>query len=410
MAQQTNWAGNITYRAERIERPDSIDELRRLVASSRRVRALGSRHSFTTMADTDGVLVSLAGLPDGIEIDSENRRVAVCGGVTYGALAQVLHERGWALANLASLPHITVAGAVATGTHGSGDDNQSLAAAVAGLTIMGPDGETRTLRRQDPEFDGSVVGLGALGIVTELVLDIEPTFDVWQAVYRGLPWSALLDDYDVITRDHYSVSVFTTLGEDVQVWVKQRGGTPMDTLCGARRVVGATHMLPDMDASAVTDQTGEPGPWLGRLPHFRMEFTPSNGDELQSEFLLPRGSLREALVRLRAVAGGFRDILQVLEIRSVAADGLWLSPAHSADVAGLHFTWRSDASAVAAALHTIEDAVLPLGARPHWGKVFVCGTDALVSAYPQLPQFADLRDEVDPRRVFGNDWLDAILP
>ncbi len=410
MAQQTNWAGNITYRAERIERPGSLDDLRRLVASSGRVRALGSRHSFTTMADTDGVLVSLAGLPDGIEIDSDNRRVAVCGGVTYGALARVLHERGWALDNLASLPHITVAGAVATGTHGSGDDNQSLAAAVAGLDIMGPDGEIRALHRDDPGFEGSVVGLGALGIVTRLVLDIQPTFDVWQVVYAGLPWPVLLDDYDAITRDHYSVSVFTTFGDEAQVWVKQRGGTPTDTLCGARRVFGATHMLPDMDASAVTDQSGEPGPWLDRLTHFRMEFTPSNGDELQSEYLLPRGSLREALVRLRSASPAFRNLLQVLEIRSVAADDLWLSPAHSADVAGLHFTWRPDADGVARALHTIEDAVLPLGARPHWGKVFVCGTDALVSAYPQLPQFAELRDEVDPRHVFGNAWLDAILP
>ncbi len=406
----SNWAGNVTYRARRIERPESLDGLRRLVASSPKVRALGSRHSFNTIADTDGVLVETAGLPAHVEIDTVRRQASVSGGMTYGAVATRLQAAGWALANLASLPHITVAGAVATGTHGSGDENRSLAAAVAGMDLVGPDGEIRTLRRGDPDFAGSVVGLGALGIVTRLELDLEPAYEVWQAVYTGLGWRALLDDYDAITADRYSVSVFTRFGDEARVWVKQRGGTPPDRLAGATRSTAPLHILPDVDAAAMTDQTGVPGPWAGRLPHFRIEFTPSKGEEIQSEYLVPRGSLREALRRLRRLAPSFRDALQTVEIRSVAADDLWLSPSHSADVAGLHFTWRRTPDVVDRALRSIEDAVLPLGARPHWGKAFVCDAAALAAAYPRLVDFAALRDRVDPGRVFGNAWLDRVVP
>lgn len=406
----TNWAGNITYRARSIERPESLDVLRQLVASSAKVRALGSRHSFNTIADTDGVLVETTGLPEQVEIDSAHRRVSVSGGMTYGALATHLRSHGWALANLASLPHITVAGAVATGTHGSGDGNQSLAAAVAGLDVLGPDGEIRSLRRGDADFAGSVVGLGALGIVTRLELDIEPAYDLWQAVYTGLPWEVLLDSYDQITEDRYSVSVFTLLGDEARVWVKQRGGAPEDNLLGAPRSDGPQHIMLDLDAAAMTDQTGVPGPWDGRLPHFRMEFTPSKGEEIQSEYLVPRGSLREALQRLRRLEPQLRDLLQTVEIRSVAGDDLWLSPAHSADVAGMHFTWLRRPDAVERALHPMEEAFLPLGARPHWGKAFVCDRDQLIRAYPRLADFAELRERVDPDHVFGNAWLDGVLP
>ena len=185
---QTNWAGNHVYRAARLEEPGSVAELQELVASHERVRALGSRHSFTDIADTDGVLVSLANLPDDVDISEPGRSVTVGGGVLYGHVAESLQQRGWAMANMASLPHISVAGAVATGTHGSGDRNGSLAAAVSAVEAVGPSGEIYRLQRGDADFAGSVVALGALGIVTALTLDIEPSFDVRQDVFTDLPW------------------------------------------------------------------------------------------------------------------------------------------------------------------------------------------------------------------------------
>nr|WP_246136505.1 D-arabinono-1,4-lactone oxidase [Leekyejoonella antrihumi] len=412
MTTNTNWAGNITYGASTFARPRSLDELRHVVTGGRRVRPLGSRHSFNTIADTDGVLISTVGLPGDIQIDTAARQVSVGGGVTYGVLAPVLQAQGWALANLASLPHISVAGAVSTGTHGSGDGNQSLAAAVAGIDLMGPDGVIRTLSRGDADFVGSVVGLGALGIITRLVLDIEPTFDLWQAVYTGMPWSTVLDDYDAITRDHYSVSIFTTWQHDEvdQVWLKDRDGAPPAELLGATRSGIPLHMLRDADTAAITDQTGDRGPWAQRLPHFRLEFTPSRGEELQSEYLVPRAVARDALQALRVLGSSMREVLQVAEIRSIAADDLWLSPAYGADVVAVHFTWLREPAAVESVLHPIEDALLPMGARPHWGKVFVAHAEQLARSYPRWRDFAELRERVDPQHVFGNAWLDRILP
>ena len=350
---ETNWAGNHTYRA-RIERVQSIEQVQQVVAAAPRVRALGSRHSFTDLTDTTdarghgGVLVSLADLPTTVEVDGDTRTARVAGRAAYGDVATRLQAEGWALANLASLPHISVAGAVATGTHGSGVENGSLATAVAALEIVGPDGEIRRVARGDADFEGSVVALGALGVVTAVTLDIEPTYDVRQDVFTGLGWDALAEHVDTITSSAYSVSLFTRwtdVGID-QVWLKDRVGDrsaePPRELFGAIAATSTMHMLEGGSTDAITQQGGVPGPWLDRLPHFRMEFTPSRGEELQSEYLLPREHTLEAVARLRALSDVMAPVLMVTELRTVAADSHWLSSAYGRDVVGLHFTWVRD--------------------------------------------------------------------
>ena len=409
----TNWAGNHAYRAARLVRPRSLDELREVVATSAAVRAIGSRHSFSDLTDTTGTLVDLAGLPAGIRVDAATATVSVSGGVRYGDLAVALEEQGWALAALASLPHISVAGAVSTGTHGSGDGTRSLAAAVRAVEVVGPDGVVREVLRGEPDFDGSVVALGALGVVTRLELDVEPTYDVSQEVRTGLAWTVLEDRFDAITGAAYSVSLFTHYGEAVdQVWLKRRTATPepaaevFGTLA-ARRTM---HMLRGGSEQAVTAQGGVAGAWLDRLPHFRMAFTPSNGAELQSEYFVPREHALEAIARLRRMSGRFEPLLEVAEIRTIAADDLWLSGAHRRDAVGLHFTWVRDEPAVRRVVREIEEVLVPLGARPHWGKVFEMDAAALAEAFPRLRDFRVLRDRVDPDRVFGNAFLDRVLP
>jgi xylitol oxidase len=407
---ETNWAGNHTYRA-RIERPRSVEELQELVAREPRVRALGSRHSFTDLTDSDGVLVSLADLPTAVEVDERTRTARVTGRAAYGEVATQLEATGWALANLASLPHISVVGAVATGTHGSGDGNGSLATSVAALEIVGADGELRTVARGDADFDGSVVALGALGVVTAVTLDIEPTYAVRQDVYTGLSWSRLAEALDAVTSSAYSVSLFTRWddGGIYQVWRKSRDGDAPDDFFGARPATTTLHMLQGGPAEAVTEQGGVPGPWLGRLPHFRMEFTPSRGEELQSEYLLPRDRASEAIDALRALGARMAPLLQAAELRTVAADELWLSSSYGHDVLGVHFTWLRDVPGVYAVLPAIEEALLPLGARPHWGKCFVAGADELAPLYPRFDDFRALRDRIDPQRTFGNDFLDRVI-
>jgi xylitol oxidase len=392
-------------------RPRSVEEVCELVGRSAAVRAIGSRHSFSDLTDTTGTLVDLSGLPAGITLDPAAAAVTVSGGVRYGDLAVALEAQGWALAALASLPHISVAGAVATGTHGSGDRTPSLAAGVRALEVVGPDGAVRTLRRGEADFDGSVVALGALGVVTRIELDVEPTYDVHQEVRTGLTWSVLERRFDDITAAAYSVSLFTRYGEGVdQLWLKRRTSEqPQGDLFGTVAAQRTMHMLRGGSERAVTAQGGVRGAWLDRLPHFRLAFTPSNGVELQSEYFVPREHALEAISRLRRLAPRLDGLLEVAEIRTIAPDELWLSGAHRRDAVGLHFTWVRDEPAVRRVVREIEAELVPLGARPHWGKVFELDAGGLAEVFPRLRDFRALRERVDPDRVFGNAFLDRVL-
>ena len=409
-----NWAGNHRYAASRIATPRSVDELRELIAGARSVRALGSRHSFNDLADTDDLLVSTAGLPGGVRIDAEARTATVGGGVRYGDLARELEAAGWALHNLASLPHISVAGAIATSTHGSGDRNGTLATAVAGLRILRADGEVVELRRGEDDFDGAVVSLGALGVVLEVTLDIRPTFTVRQRLFGGVPWEAVTSRFDEVTSAAYSVSLFTNWDEEAVSlgWIKELADTPSpigDDFFGAPALTEARHMIATMDVRNTTEQLGVPGPWSERLAHFRFEFTPSNGAEIQSEYLVPRADAVTAIDAVRSLAPLIAPLLQISEIRTAAADDLWLSSAYGTDVVGLHFTWVRDQEGVEAVLPALEDALLPLGARPHWGKLYLDPAGVVPTLYPRLDDFRALAERFDPTGRFRNPFLTRLL-
>ena len=407
---ESNWAGNYEYRAQRLHRPATLEQVQEIVAAARQVRVLGSRHSFNAIADSTE-LVSLDGLPPDIAIDHAAGTVGCAAGVRYSELAQALAVEGLALHNLASLPHISVAGAVATATHGSGDANGNLATAVAGLELVTSDGELLTVERGAEDFDGLVVGLGALGAVTRVTLDVEPAFEVRQRVFEGLEWDALFANFDAIMTSGYSVSIFTRWEEAAdQVWVKSRVSDELEAgrveLFGARAATLDRHPILGIDPVNCTSQLGVPGPWSDRLPHFRMGFTPSNGDELQSEFLVSREHAVAALGTVRQLADIIRPLLQVCEIRTIASDGLWMSPQYRRDSVGIHFTWQPHQAAVQRALALLETALAPFGARPHWGKLFVAEAATVAPLYPRHADFARLVDRLDPRRAFRNAWLE----
>ncbi|HEY5873822.1 MAG TPA: FAD-binding protein [Ilumatobacteraceae bacterium] len=407
---ERNWAGNYQFRAERLHRPTTLEQVREIVAATPQLRVLGSRHSFSAIADS-AELMSLDGLPPDIAVDHGAGTVGCGPGVRYGELAQVLAPQGLALHNLASLPHISVAGAVATATHGSGDSNGNLATAVAGLEMVTSDGELLTVERGDEDFDGFVVGLGALGAVTRVILDVEPAYEIRQRVFEGLEWDALFANFDAITSSGYSVSIFTRWGEAAdQVWVKSRGSDELEAerkeLFGARAALVDRHPILGIDAVNCTPQLGVPGSWSDRLPHFRMGFTPSNGAELQSEFFVPRQHAVAALGAVRELADNFRPLLQVSEIRTIAADRLWMSPQYERESVGIHFTWVPDQAAVEAALSPLEAALAPFGARPHWGKVFLADAAAIAPSYPRHRDFVRLVEQLDARGTFRNDWLE----
>jgi xylitol oxidase len=418
-ARETNWAGNIVYRAARVARPRSVSEAQELVAAGGQVRAVGTGHSFNRIADTRGVLISLADLPPVVDIEPGGAAVTVAGGIRYGELTERLNAAGHALPSLASLPHLSVAGAVATATHGSGDAHGNLATTVSGLDLIAADGSVRTLRRDTggEEFRGSVVGLGSLGLVTALTLDLVPAFSVRQYVYEGLPAAILQSHFDEIFGSAYSVSVFTNWRGDrhSQLWLKVRDGEAdgwqpaprwMDATLADRQV----HPIPGGDPAHATQQLGVPGPWHERLPHFRAEFTPSSGQELQSEYLLSRQVAAGAFDAMASLGSLMAPVLQIAEIRTVAPDDLWLSPSFQRDTVALHFTWVKDTAAVTPVIAAMEQLLTPLGARPHWAKVFGMPPHLVRALYPRSADFQDLLCRYDPDGKFRNGFIDKYLP
>lgn len=408
-----NWARNYAFSAGTLHRPTTLDGLRAVVGSTARVRAVGTRHCFNDIADSPGDMVTLEALPVEVEADSAAGAVRVSSATSYGVLAQRLQDAGLALATMASLPHISVGGAVATATHGSGDRTQNLAAAVRAVELVTADGDVRRVQRGDGEFAGSVVALGSLGVVTHLELDVLPTYDVRQDVYSGLSFEAFTENFDAVTSAAYSVSVYTNwIGTDTtQVWLKTRTSDAAEApaeLFGAVRAGEPLHPLPEVDVRNATEQLGVPGPWHERLPHFRFSFAPSNGEELQVEYLVARENALAVVAALRELGPSIAPLLHMCEIRTVAADDLWLSGSHQRDSVAFHFTYKQRQAEVIAAIAEVEAALSGLDVRPHWGKLFAADAQRIASLYPRFDDARALVARHDPRRKFANAYTDRV--
>ena len=411
-----SWSGTVDYGPGPLHAPTSPAELQELVGRSPQIRALGTRHSFSEVAASDGPLVTLARMPADIDLDVAARTVRVGAGVRYGELALAAAEHGLALPNMGSLPHISVGGASATGTHGSGDRHRSLASAVQAIELVTAGGDLLTLSRDgDPEsFDGAVLALGTLGIATHLTLDLVPAAPMRQTVHLDFPAERMTsEDLLAMLAGGSSVSLFHHWdGRIAQAWVKQVVGEDEElpaSWLGGTRAREAVHPLPGMPADFCTDQSGQPGPPHERLPHFRLEFTPSSGEEIQSEYFVAREDLADALAAVSDLGERIRPLLHASEIRTVAADELWLSPAHGRDSACVHFTWKQLPAQVEQILPEIEQRLAPFAPRPHWGKVFTMDPDLVRAQYPRLEDFQALRDRLDPDRVFRNRYVDRLL-
>lgn len=403
---EQNWGGNVEYQADAVARPSSTDELIALVAASDGLAAIASRHSFNRIGD-GRVLVDLGDLPRTVDVDDVAGTVSVPAWITYAELGSVLAARGRALHNLASLPHISIAGAISTGTHGSGSDLGSLATAVEAVELLTASGETITRRRGDADFLGSVVGLGSLGLLTRLTLGTEPTYDVEQTVYDGLDWATLTGSFDALFASATSVSVFTRWGDAPgELWRKQRvdrerADSP-DVDRGLRPADGMRHPIVGGFTDACTHQLGEPGPWWNRLPHFRADAAPSAGAEIQSECFVARTDAAAAIEAMRSLGAALDEVLLVSEIRTVAADDLWMSPCYERDSVGFHFTWRLEPKAVQVAVDRVAEELAPFDLRCHLGKVMPTGWRI---ESPRLDDFLDLKHRIDPTDRFTTDWF-----
>jgi len=410
----TNWAGNLEYSTDRLYSASSLEQVRSYVTKQSKLKVLGTRHCFNSIADSTNSFLSLKSMDSIVRLDPEARTVTVSAGMTYGQLCPLLDSKGFALHNLASLPHISIAGACSTATHGSGDKNGNLATAVSGLELVTAAGDVVKLsRKQDGEaFRGAVVGLGALGVITKVTLDIQPTFMMRQYVYENLPLAEMKDHFDAIEASAYSVSLFTDWRNEriSEVWIKSREekGQAFDAtpeFFGAKRATKNLHPIAELSAENCTEQMGVPGPWFERLPHFRMGFTPSAGKELQSEYFVPRQHAVEAILAIERLRDQVSPHLLISEIRAIAADDLWLSPCYEQPCVTIHFTWKQDWPAVRKLLPVIEKELAPFRARPHWGKLFTMSPEALKSSYEKLPDFIQLSKKYDPQGKFRNEFL-----
>lgn len=411
-----NWAGNVEYGTGQLYSAASLEQVKQFVRKQRSMKVLGTRHCFNKIADSTNQFLSLKAMDQVVALDPQARTVTVAAGMTYGQLCPFLDSKGLALHNLASLPHISIAGACSTATHGSGDKNGNLATAVSALEMVTAAGEVVRLSRQQnlDTICGAAVGLGALGAITKLTLDVQPRFMMQQYVYENLPLSELKEHFDAIESAAYSVSLFTDWqkGRINEVWLKNRmeEGRTLDApkeFFGAKRASRNLHPIADLPAENCTKQMGVPGPWYERLPHFRMGFTPSAGKELQSEYFVAREHAIEAILAVERLREQVAPYLMISEIRTIAADDLWMSPCYKQHSVTIHFTWKQDWPSVSRLLPVIERELAPFTPRPHWGKLFTLTPAQLHSSYEKLPAFVQLSRKYDPDGKFRNEFLNT---
>jgi len=412
--QLSNWAGNLAYSTDNVYYPKTIEEVQEVIKKLDKLRALGSRHAFNTIADSKNNLVCLKDMNKVISLDRSANTVTVEAGARYGDIAPYLDENGYALANLASLPHITVIGACATATHGSGMHNGNLSTSAAAIEFVNASGDIVTISKQrdGDKFYGAIVNLGAIGVVTKVTLELIPTFKMKQVVYLDLPMSALQNNFEAIESMGYSVSLFTDWkNKNInEVWIKSVANNndtaPAPELFGAKLATKNMHPIADQSAENVTDQMNIAGPWYERLPHFKMGFKPSAGKELQAEFFVPFENAYEAIMRIEKLHEKISPHLFITEIRTINADEYWMSPCYKQSSVAIHFTWKQETEAVMSLLPLIEEQLAPFNVRPHWAKLFTMDPKVLQSRYARLNDFKQMVAEYDPKGKFRNEFID----
>ena len=413
-----NWAGNLTYSTNSVFYPKTLSEVQSLVKKCNKLRPLGTRHCFNAIADSRNNLISSNNLNNILSLDTIANTVTVEGGIKYGELSPYLDKKGYALHNLASLPHISVAGSITTATHGSGVKNGNLSTQVRGLEIVIADGSVvQFSRKKDGDnFDAVVVGLGALGVITQVTLAVQPTYQVRQQVFVKMPLEQLKEHFEEIVSAGYSVSLFTDWRSESinEVWIKDivkpeieyRG---LKEFYGAKAADKDLHPIIELSAENCTPQMGKPGPWYERLPHFKMGFTPSSGKELQSEYFISKQHAVEAIMAIQKMGKQIGPHLFITEIRTIAADSYWMSPCRNQDSIAIHFTWKQEMEEVSKLLPLIEKELYPYQARPHWGKIFTMSPEVLESRYEKLADFNKLAAHYDPKGKFRNGFLESNL-
>ncbi len=406
-----NWAGNLSFSSKEFIEIDSVKKLQTIVSNARGIKVLASGHSFSDIADTKDTLISIKNLSFEIGIDSNKREALVPAGMQYSDVSRYLEKHGWAVSNMASLGEVTIAGAILTGTHGSGSSNGILSTAVIGFEMVLESGSILTTDRENSsDFPGFIVSLGALGVFTKYKLKIVPSFSIRQVVYENINIESIANNFDLVFDRAYSVSFFSNWAQNStgQIWMKflddsKPFNISSDWIDGNLAKV-KQHPVKINDASPCTDQLATSGKWLDRLPHFKLNSSPVSGDEVQTEYLVDRRYVKQYISELAEIGDEIASKVYTTEIRTIKADDLWLSGAYERETVGFHFTWRKSDSLVNF-LPKIESILGKHDGRPHWGKLFDVPKDKLPSRYPKFSDFEVLLQKYDPNKKFRNNFI-----
>lgn len=424
-----NWAGNVSATPARTVTPASVGELqeavRRAAGQGLRVKAVGTGHSFTAAAATDGVLVRPQALAGIRSIDRAAGTVTVAAGTVLKDLNTALAREGLSLTNMGDIMEQTVSGATSTGTHGTGRDSASIAAQIRGLELVTADGQLLTCSEKErPEvFAAARLGIGALGIVTSLTFAVEPLFFL-TAREEPMGFDRVTAEFDqhVAENEHFEFYWFPHTGNcntkrnnrsqgpaappgPVSAWIEDEllsNGVFQAANSLGRAVPATIPAIARVASRALSARTYTDIP-------YKVFTTPRRVRFVEMEYALPREQLVEALRELRAMVerSGLRVSFPV-EVRTAPADDITLSTASGRETAyiAVHMYRGTPYQAYFTAAERIFTAH---GGRPHWGKVHTRDAEYLAGVYPRFAEFTALRDRLDPDRVFGNDYLRRIL-
>ncbi|MGW6495429.1 D-arabinono-1,4-lactone oxidase [Nonomuraea angiospora] len=420
-----NWARNQSGTPAEVRTPASVEDVVRAVrdaaASGRRVRMVGTGHSFTGVALTDGVMLRPGALT-GIRSWGEDR-VTVLAGTPLRVLNELLDERGLALANMGDITEQTVAGAIQTGTHGTGRDSGGLADQVAELELVLADGSVTTAGPGEDLFDAARVGLGALGVLTAVTLRVEPAFLLHNR-RRKLALSEMLDSLDELTSANEHLDFFWLPHTDACL-VKTNNRSP-----GPARPPGALrHWLDNvfLENTVFGAACALGAHFPGLIPRINAVSAAALGDSesvdtsykiftarrdvrfLEMEYAVPRERLGQALRETRDLIDRMDwKITFPVEVRVTPPSDAWLSTAYGRSSAYIAcHIYRPTPNP--AYFEGVEEIMTRLDGRPHWGKLHTRDASYLNKVYPRFADFTALRDRLDPGRLFGNDYLDRVL-
>ncbi|MER5806661.1 D-arabinono-1,4-lactone oxidase [Streptomyces sp. NPDC002033] len=424
-----NWAGNVSATPARVVTPTSVGELqeavRRAAGEGLRVKAVGTGHSFTAAAATDGVLVRPQALAGILSADRAAGTVTVAAGTALKDLNLALAAQGLSLTNMGDIMEQTVSGATSTGTHGTGRDSASLAAQIRALELVTADGRLLTCsEKENPEvFAAARLGIGALGIVTSLTFAVEPLF-LLTAREEPMGFDRVTAEFDqhVAENEHFEFYWFPHTGNcntkrnnrsqgpaappgALSAWVEDEllsNGIFQAVNSLGRAVPAAVPAIARVASRALSARTYTDIPYKVFTSPRRVRF-------VEMEYALPRERLVEALRELKTMVE--RSALRIsfpVEVRTAPADDITLSTASGRETAyiAVHMYRGTPYQAYFTAAERIFTAH---GGRPHWGKVHTRDAEYLAEAYPRFAEFTALRDRLDPDRVFGNDYLRRVL-